>query len=231
MRWRLANLGEVALGEPAQIAAAVAELAPATPAYRACWWPEHDARNRRWVASLLPLLEANETALRARLAQLYGGELARSLPVDVVGYATADGGYAVLNPHHLLISSARPSNLGNAALEAVLREASQTMFSVRARGPLWQALQQASTAAAKPLPQDFTGLLLAFTTGRAVQQRLAEQGVQNYQPYVYRERLIERVPPAQRDALERVWQPYVDGRVPMADAAQQLVATLPAARP
>jgi len=229
MRWRLAKFGEINLADAAQIAATVAELAPATPAYQTCWWPEHDARNRRWVASLLPLLDANEGALRARLAQLYGQELARSLPVDVVGYTTPDGGSPVLNPHQLLISSARPSSVGYSALEVLFREASQTIFGLRAPGPLWQALQQASTWAAKPVPEDFSRLLVFFTTGKVVQARLAEQGVPDYRSYVYREGLPERWSPAHREALERVWQPYVDGRVPMADAVKQLVEAFPPA--
>ena len=119
--------------------------------------------------------------------------------------------------------------MGYAALEVLLREASQTIFGQRAPGPLWQALQQASTSAAKPVPQDFSRLLLFFTTGKAVQARLAEQGVRDYNPYVYSGGLFERASPAHREVLERVWQPYVDGRVPMADAAKQLVEALPAA--
>ncbi|HEX5109407.1 MAG TPA: hypothetical protein VFV95_13210 [Vicinamibacterales bacterium] len=198
MRWRLAKLGDVALADEALIAATVAELAPATSAYQTCWWEEHDARNRRWVASLLPVLNANEDALRARLAELYGQPLARSLPVDVVGYTSIDGGSPVLNPHHLLISSARPSTAGYSALEVLFREASQTIFGPRAPGPLWETFQQASKSSAKKLPDDFSLLLLLFTTGRAVQARLAEQGVRDYNPYVFRERLLERVTPEQR---------------------------------
>jgi hypothetical protein len=227
MRWRLAKLGEISLADPAQIAATLAELAPATPAYKTCWWPEHDARNRRWIANLAPLLDANEDALRARLAELYGSQLARSLPVDVVGYASVDGGSPVLNPHQLLISSARPASTGYAALEVLFRQASQTIFGRRAPGPLWQALQQASTSAAKPVPEDFLDLLLLFTTGKAVQARLAEQGVPDYNPYVYNEGLFDRSPPAHREVLERVWQPYVDSRVPMAEAVRQVVEVLP----
>jgi hypothetical protein len=228
MRPRLAKFGEINLADPAQIAATVAELALATPAYETCWWREHDARNRRWIASLLPLLDASEGVLRGRLAQLYGQELARSLPVDVVGYTSVDGGSPVLNPHQLLISSARPSSAGYSALEVLFREASQTIFGLRAPGPLWQALQQASTAAARPVPEDFSRLLLFFTTGEAVRARLAEQGVPDYEPYVYGAGLLERSSPAYREALERVWQPYVDGRAPMGEAVRQLVEALPA---
>ena len=227
LRWRLANAGEINIGDPAQIAATVAELAPATPAYQACWWPEHDARNRRWVASLLPLLTTNEEALRARLAELYGQELARSLPVDVVSHAGVGGTAGAVNPHQLVISSTRASHAGYSALEVVFHEASHTIFGQRTPGPLWAALQQAASSAAKPLPDEFTHLLLSVTTGRAVQARLSEQGVPAYRPYVYSEDLFERSAPAQREVLERVWQPYVGGRVPMAEAVKQLIEALP----
>jgi hypothetical protein len=226
MRWRLANLGEVTLGDAELIAATIAALGPATPAYEACWWREHDARNRQWVAALMPLLDANETALRARLQALYGLPLARSLPVDVVGYTSVDGGGPVLNPHHLLIASARPSTEGGAALETLFRQASQTIFSVRAPGPLWQALQQQSTAAAKPLPQALLDLLVLFTNGKTVAAQLASQGT-DYEPRGFREGLLAHSSPAYGEAFERVWQPYLDGAVSMAEAVRQLVAALP----
>ena len=223
MRWRLANFGDINIGDAAQVAATVDELEPAMPAYRACWWSEHDARNRRWIASLKPLLAANEDALRLRLAKLYGRELSRWLPVDVVGYAGADGGTTVLNPHQILLLSAAPASSGYSALEALFREASYTLFSVRTRGALWDALQQASSEAKKPIPADFPRVLLVFTTGEAVKARLAEQGVPDYKPYLYREGVPDQSASAHREMLERVWQPYLDGRVPMADAARQLV--------
>jgi hypothetical protein len=228
LRWRLAKLGEVSLTEPAQIDAAIAELATATPAYEKCWWPQHDARNRRWIAGVLPLLEANEAALRARLSELYGWPLARSLPVDVVGHAGPDGGSTVVNPPQLLISNAAGANAGDRGLEAVLHEASHTLFGLRTPGPLWTALQQASSAAAKPLPDELAHLLVFLTTGKAVQARLREQGVRGYEPYVDRERLLERSAPPLRAALEQAWLPYVEARVPMADAAKRLVEALPA---
>ena len=188
----------------------------------------HDDRNRRWVASLLPLLDAHEDALRVRLAELYGQALARSLPVDVVGYTSVDGGSPVLNPHHLLISSARPSSAGYSALEVLFREASQTIFGPRAPGPLWEAFQQASTSSAKRVPEDFSRLLLLFTTGRAVQAAAGRARRTGLQPVrVQRTAARARHARAARSARAR-WQPYVDGRVPMAAAVRQLVEALPA---
>jgi hypothetical protein len=172
----------------------------------------------------MPLLRAHEDVLRARLAQLYGPQLARSLPVDVVGYTSVDGGAPVVNPHHLLIASARASTAGYSALEVLVREASQTIFGLRTPGPLWRELQQASTATAKPVPEDFVRLLPSFTAGELVKARLAGQGVPDYEPYAYGS--LEQAPTAYREALESVWRPYLDGRMPMAEAARQIVDAL-----
>jgi hypothetical protein len=70
-------------------------------------------------------------------------------------------------------------------------------------------LQQASTAAAKPLPEDFSRLLLFFTTGKAVQARLAEQGVRDYGDlYQGAHALIRRLGRLDRRTLRlRVEQP------------------------
>jgi hypothetical protein len=173
----------------------------------------------------MPLLRANEDALRARLAEIYGWELARSLPVDVVGYTSVDGGGPVLNPHHLLIASARASTARHSALEVLFREASQTIFGLRAPGPLWQAFQQAATAAAKPVPDELWRLLPSFTAGELVKARLAEQGVPDYEPYVYASGMMQQSH-AYGQALERVWRPYVQGGVPMAEAARKIVEAL-----
>ena len=108
LRYRLAGFGD--FGSPdAVVEAALAELPPAAPAYEKCWWPAHDARNRRWIAALQPLLEANEDALSKRLSDLYGEDLGRPFPVDVVSYGTFVGADSVVNPDHLLVSSIAPA--------------------------------------------------------------------------------------------------------------------------
>jgi len=107
----------------------------------------------------------------------------------------------------------------------VFHEASHTLFGV-GRGPLWYALEQAASVSGMKQPQNFWHALLFFTTGRAVQARLAEEGVAGYEPYVYREALFVRAWPTYRAPLEREWQPYVDGHVPMAEAAKRVLEAL-----
>ena len=104
LRFRLAGFGDFGIADAAAIDAALATLPPAAPAYEACWWRTHDARNRRWIAALEPLLAMHEKALNARLSELYGEALGR-LPVDVVSHGSFSGADSVVNPDHLLVSS------------------------------------------------------------------------------------------------------------------------------
>ena len=101
------------------------------------------------------------------------------------------------------------------------------LFGLRAGGALWDALRQASTAAGKPLADDFLRSLVLSTTGEAVRARLADQGVPDYTPSVC-EGWFEQSSPAHRQVLERAWRSYVDGRVPMAQAVKQILEALPA---
>jgi hypothetical protein len=226
LRYRLAGFGDFGIADTTAIEAALAELPSAAPAYEKCWWPAHDARNRRWIAALEPLIAAHEDELNARLGELYGEELHRPFPVDVVSYGSFTGADSVVDPDHLLVSSLEPSNSGLAALEVVFHEASHTVFGPRTGGRLWTELDAAAKADGAALPTDFWHALLFYTTGGAVKKGLAEQGIP-YEQYLYTEGLLERAWLGYREPLERFWQPYVDGRVPMVDAVKQIVDALP----
>jgi hypothetical protein len=227
LRYRLAGFGDFGLADAAAIEAALAALPTAVPAYEQCWWPTHDARNRLWVAALEPLLAAHEVALRERLSELYGGELAAPFPVDIVSYGSFTGADSVVDPDHLLISSVEPSNAGLAALEVVFHEASHTVFGPGLDGLLWTELDRAAKVDGAPLSPNLWHAMLFYTTGGAVKARLAERGI-DYEQYLYTEGLFDRSWPGLRGPLERLWQPYIDGRVPMAEAVRQLVEELPA---
>jgi hypothetical protein len=229
LRFRLAGFGDFGIADAGAVDAALAELPAAASAYEKCWWPRHDARNRRWVAALEPLLAAHDEALAGRLAQLYGKELGQRIPVDIVSYGSFSGADSVLDPDHLLVSSVEPSNAGNAALEIVFHEASHTLLGPgpAVKGRLWTELVAAANADGMPLPENFWHAMLFYTTGSAVKARFAERGI-DYEQYLYTEGLFERSWSAYRAPLERIWQPYVDGHVPMREALTQLVEALSA---
>ena len=211
-------------------APALAQLRAAEPAYKACWWPAADRRNRAWIAALKPLLAANEDALRTRLESLYGTAFMLPHPVDVVGYVGFPSGNTFIDPNHTIISSTDPVNAGNAAVEMVFHEASHALLGPNL-GPVWQALQKASEAVEmQQRPRDLWHALLFYTTGKAVAVRFAETGV-TYVPFVYGGGLFDRVWMDFRAPLERNWQPYLDGRADLDTAAGGLMRDLRPSKP
>lgn len=226
LRYALVGHPEIDLVPDSVTGATLALLEAALPAYRACWWERHDARNRAWIAAAVGLLIEHEAPLRARIADAFHAEWGDRIPVDVAGWVNWGGANTLMNPDHLMMSAADPAYRGYSALEMVLHESSHTLLSGR-RGAVTEALEAASREAGlEAPPRNLWHVVLFYTTGRLVQEHLAEHGVPDYEPYVYREGLFERPWGRYREPVERAWQPYVDGRVDLDEAARDLIAAL-----
>lgn len=205
------------------VASMLVHLRAAAPAYRSCWWPAHDARNRARIAQLVPRLNAHEDTLLARLAILFREDYRTPFPVDIIGWTSSSGANSILNPDHIVMSSTDPGYDDDSGLEMVFHEASHTVLGP-GHGPVWQALEEAGVAlGAEQLPGTVWHPILFYTTGKVVQALLAEHGVTDYEPYMYREGLFERAWPELRQPLEQHWQPYLDGRVELDEAATRLL--------
>jgi hypothetical protein len=158
----------------------------ASPAYKACRWPEQDAENRRWIDNVTKLLTVHEAALADRLERLFAAKWA-GLPfrVDVVDRANGTGATTLnTNPPgaHILVSSANPNNQGAAALEIVFHEASHFLTG---RGmPLSPTLAAAQRAVAA-VRGDYTHQVHFFLTGEAVRQEYARVGDAQYTPLLF----------------------------------------------
>jgi hypothetical protein len=63
------------------------------------------------------------------------------------------------------------------------------MFSRRAAGTLWQTLDETASSANRSVPSGLPRMMLLFATGKVVQARLADQGVPDYVPFLYRDGL------------------------------------------
>ena len=65
--------------------------------------------------------------------------------------------------------------------------------------------------------------MIFYTTGDLVRRELGMVGDPHYMPYAYRFNVYEKGMSVYRAALERDWQPWLDGRVPLEDALRNLV--------
>ncbi|HYK02953.1 MAG TPA: hypothetical protein VE974_14430 [Thermoanaerobaculia bacterium] len=198
--------------------------AAAAPAYRACRWTAQDAKNRRWLEELKPLLAAHEEKIAPRLQELYGKRWP-VLPilmdvVETVNWSGATTAWSDAGQGHILLAS-EPQ--GPAALELVFHESSHILMD--RPDPVRQALDSAARAADFRPPGDLWHLVLFYTTGETVRRILEDAGTPGYTPMLYeifkRDSWVEY-----RDALERTWRPYVRGERTLAEASADLIEAL-----
>ncbi len=216
----------------------IAALERAAPVYRARWWPEHDQSNRSWVAFAGRLVRQFGAVLARQLSATYRADWpAGQMRVDVVFYGGPFGAYTSLDPVHLTISSSDPRNQGSAALEVLFHEASHSLA-----GAVRDAIARECRARGKPIPRDLWHALLFYTTGEMVKRALSAPessaghglgaaqgpagGTDSYKPYAYRFGLYARGWAHYQHALERYWQPYLDGKAEFDTALARLVANL-----
>ncbi len=199
--------------------------AVATPAYKACRWTEQDEKNRRWIAELQPRLAADEERIALRLEELYQKRW-KTLPVlvdvvETVDWSGANTSWSNSGQGDVLISS---SPQGAAAFELIFHEASHILMD---RGdPVREALESAAKAVDFQLPNDLWHVVQFYTTGEAVRRLLDERGQPGYTPMVYEIFDRNNTWASYREALEKNWRPYVDGKQPLAEAAASLIAAL-----
>lgn len=227
IRMHLAGFDQELKDEAARRYAAIAGSlrTAAAPAYEACRWAAQDARNRTLIEELTSMLAAHEEKIGARLEERYRKKWETPIPVDIVETVNWAGATSTVDPPHLLVST---SYQGPAALEAVFHEASHVLM--RPADPVRQALERAAQNAGMRLPGDLWHVVLFYTTGQVVREALKESGISDYTPMLYG--IFERGTwTAFQSPVETTWQPYVDGKRPLADAAADLIAALPKPTP
>jgi hypothetical protein len=207
--------GATLLPSPGLTHDAIAVLEKAAPVYKAEGWRQDDRSNRQWITAVLPLVNKYGSDIARELSHFY--EMAWStypVRVDVSGYANWAGAYTTDNPTRITISSEDPANQGSAALEIVFHEASHGISD---------RLEHAISAECRKqnllLPRrDLWHAVLFYTAGEVVRRHLGD-----YTSYAGKNGLWKRAWPMYIGALEKDWQPYLDGKVPFDSAVIALV--------
>jgi hypothetical protein len=195
-------------------------LEAAAPVYRRHLWPSHDKANRAWIADVAPRVEQISGEVVPRLAGLYRTPwFTEPARVDVVRVTSWQGAYTMVRPPHATISSGDADNAGWDGAEVVYHELShelvlklQDMIDEEARaqekkaGTLWHAVQ-------------------FVMTGEVVRQVLAARQIP-FEPYVYRNNLIDGAWKPFRVPIEQEWMPYVNGKRSLEEALKRLVAAI-----
>ncbi|HEY4138339.1 MAG TPA: hypothetical protein VGN65_07810, partial [Casimicrobiaceae bacterium] len=192
-------------------------LEEAAPAYRALWWPRHDAANKRWIAAIRPLLVRHgDSAVHWESAAFFT-RWPSPLRTDVAAYATWAGGYTITDPPHVTISSINPSNQGTAGFETLFHESQHTLDD-----GLLDSLRAAFQAAGKRYPRDPTHPVIFYTAGEITRRLVAR----DYVPFAEEaglwrnDRDFARMLPL----LRTYWQPYLDRQSSLHEALKGIAA-------
>lgn len=226
LRYQMAAL-PVQLVEGDELQAHYQRLEAAAPAYQACMWDAHDQRNRAWIAAVLPLLEAHETVLRERLTGFYQDPWpSEPIPVDVVSYASWAGANTVIDPSHMMMSSANEEYQGYYSLEMLFHEGSHAVVKP-SQCTIADHLSEASQAHDKDIPRGLWHVILFYTTGMTTQEQLrSEAGVEDFVPYMYERGLFDGSWSGYRQAIETHWQAYLDQEIDLSTAATSVIDTI-----
>lgn len=193
----------------------------AATAYTACRWAAQDESNRRWIADIQPRLAADEEKIAGRLEQLYVKRW-KTLPilvdvVETVNWAGANTSWSDAGQGHILIAN-QPA--GPSGLETLFHESSHVLMD--RTDPVRAALDAAAKSAGFRPPNDLWHLVLFYTTGEAVRPILDAHGPPVYTPMLYeifgRGTWVEY-----RQALEKTWLPYVQGKKSLTEAAADFI--------
>lgn len=195
-------------------------LEQAAPIYRKHWWPEHDARNKSFIASLQRLLDEHGNAIAARLARSYDSTWpAEGIRVDVVRDAGPPGNAYTTNvprPTHITIGA---DDAGLLSLELIFHEASHHWDQ-----RLMKAVGDAATQLAVPPLPDLWHALLFYNAGRITADVLNAAGVRDYELYMVRGKVFDR--PGWHDTIARHWSGFLAGEVSRDEAILRILRTL-----
>jgi hypothetical protein len=179
-------------------------LERAAPVYRKHRWSQHDAANRRFIASLQKLLAQHGRRIADRLAASFNDTWPGAFRVDIVADAGPPGNaYTtnVPNPTHITIGVTYE---GVSALEIVFHEASHHWDQ-----QLMKAVNDAAQQTQLRAPPDLWHALLFYNAGRITADALAAGGTKNYELLMVQGKIFAR--PGWHDAIARHWPAFLAG--------------------
>jgi hypothetical protein len=201
-----------------------AALNGAAPVYRAHLWEHHRRDNERWIAGFRPLVEHHAAAVTKALAAAYHVTWPSApILVDLSCDAGPNLAYTTGGPPgtsgHTVIAPLQAADR-DVGFEIVFHEASHTVDD--------QIVKTLDAEAARQhvgIPTDLWHAVIFFTSGEVVKRELGKQGDPSYKPYAYRFDLYGKTAKwdLMRAALERDWQPYLEGKSNFETAIRDLV--------
>jgi hypothetical protein len=200
------------------------------PAYRATLWADDDRANRFWISLAEPMLVSAAEELAAAHAKAYGVPFPTRILVDVSAAAGQFGAYTVGagEAAHAVISPMDPANQGLSALETLVHEPSHSIVDTNS-GAIGGDISRVSRELGVKPRYNLWHALLFYTAGELTRQALLRRGITEYRPMITL--MYERQFRGMKEALEKHWQAYLDGKVSREDAVRQILLETSAGSP
>jgi hypothetical protein len=186
------------------------------PIYLKAWWHKHRVANKAWGRAMKSLVDRYGATVLAFISNAYRMEWpAAGYGVHICTYAGWAGAYSTKGLL-LVVSSLRQENEGTDGLETVFHEGMHQWDHL-----VFEALHEQALRLNKEVPKALSHALIFFTAGAAI-QRLFPEYVPSADKYGVWERGLTR----ERDAIKKIWQPYLDGRGTRDEAFAELIKQL-----
>lgn len=211
----LARAGNAATLESYAIDPALRRVVePAAEAYRRHWWARHRSANDTRIAELNELLAKHGRAVRDRVTRAYGHPWpAQGATVEMAGYANWSGAYSTTGGL-IVVSSLDSGNAGSHGLEMIFHEAMHQWDDAA-----FEMVRTETRRQGKRVPNGLTHAMIFYTAGDATRRE-----VPGHVPYAQVNGIWQSGPFAPfKAALDRAWQPWLDGKVTREEALAALV--------
>ena len=201
-----------------------AALNAAAPAYRAGAWAHQRPINEAWIADMKARVDRHGAAMIPALARAYHtGWPSPPILIDVSGDAGPVGAYTTDSgpagfAAHATIAPGGEGAAGDMGLESIFHEASHAVDAAIMRSVNAECAAQKVRA-----PRNLWHAIIFYTTGELVRREVGKVGDPHYMPYAYRFDVYAKGMDKERAALERDWQPFLDGRISYEEALRNLV--------
>jgi hypothetical protein len=148
-------------------------LTEAAVVYRRHWWKDHARENTLWLAEQRGYIEEHGPAIADRLSRAFGAQWPPHIPVIITAHASWAGAFQTDTPLLVHISSRYEAHRGTGVLEQLYHEVGHAIDD-----SVFQALRREAERQSKTAPrgfwQELTHLILFYTTGYAVRERIPE---------------------------------------------------------
>jgi hypothetical protein len=191
-------------------------LERAAPVYRKAWWPKHRAANKAWRVEIQALVKKHGVPVLSFITNAYQMDWStRGYDVHISAYCNWAGAYSTTG-NLLVVSSLYESNHGANGLETVFHEGMHQWDELADA-----ALKQQAPQTDQRVPDKLSHALIFFTAGDAVRRVIPE-----HVPYADKSGVWQRGMTRERDVLNEIWKPYLDGRGTRDEAFAELIKRL-----